>query len=56
MDIITHNGKEYRVCFFGDTAEVHEWNASANAYIFIGKTVVRAKRGAYLKAVKKLVD
>ena len=32
MDIITYNGKEYRVCFFGDTAEVHEWNASANAY------------------------
>ena len=56
MDIITYNGKEYRVCFFGDTAEVHEWNAKANAYIFIGKTIVTANRGAFRKAVKQLVD
>lgn len=56
MDIITYNGKEYRVCFFGDTAEVFKWSESANAYIFVGKTVVKAKRGAFLKAVKKLVD
>ena len=56
MDIIEYNGKTYRVCFFGDTAEVFEWSESANAYIFFGKTVVKAKHGAFLKAVKKLVD